>query len=51
MKGMVGAALGFFELGAIILAWTIVWSFLLKGVTARHADQPAAQGFAAVYHA
>jgi hypothetical protein len=48
---MVGNVLGFFELGAIILAWTIVWNFLIKGITARYADQPWAQGLAANYHA
>lgn len=43
--------MGFIELGAIILAWTIIWNFFLKGVTAQHADHPAAQGLAAIYHA
>lgn len=48
---MFGSVLGFFELGALILAWTILWNFLLKGVTAHHSDQPWAQGLAAIYHA
>lgn len=48
---MLGSVLGFFELGAIILAWTIIWNFLIKGFTARHADSPAMQGLAAIYHA
>lgn len=48
---MVQTVLGFFELGAIILAWTILWNFLLKGVTARHSDSAWAQGLAADYHA
>lgn len=48
---MIQTVLGFFELGAIILAWVIVWSFLVKGITARHADAPWAQGLAAVFHA
>lgn len=48
---MLGSVLGFFELGAIILAWTILWNFLLKGVAAHHADAAWAQGLASVYHA
>lgn len=48
---MFQTVLGFFELGAIILAWTIIWNFLIKGVTARHADSAWAQGLAANYHA
>lgn len=48
---MFQTVLGFFELGAIILAWVIVWNFLLKGVTARHADSAWAQGLSAVNHA
>jgi hypothetical protein len=48
---MIGGVLGFFELGALILAWTILWNFLLKGVTAQHASSPWAQGLAANYHA
>lgn len=42
--------LGFFELGAIILMWTIFWNWLIRGVTARYQDSAAAQGLAAVYH-
>lgn len=44
-------ALGFVELGAIILAWTIVWSFLIKGWTGAHPDSPITQGLAAIFHA
>ena len=46
---MFSSVLGFFELGAIILAWTIVWNFLVKGFAAQHPDSPAVQGLAAVY--
>lgn len=46
-----GAVMGFVELGIVILAWTIILNFLLKGVTARHADAPWAQGLAAIFHA
>lgn len=45
------AALGFVELGAIVLAWSIIWNFVIKGFTGRHADNPAAQGMAAILHA
>ena len=31
-------------MGLTILAWLIVWHFLLRGVTAKHADSPAMQG-------
>lgn len=48
---MLGSVIGFFELGAIILAWSIVWNFLLKGVTAQHAESAWAQGLAALFHA
>lgn len=48
---MIGSVLGFFELGAIILAWVIVWNFLIKGVTAHHANYAWAQGLAADFHA
>ena len=34
-----------------LLASLIVLKFLIKGVTAHHADSPAAQGLAAVFHA
>jgi hypothetical protein len=43
--------LGFFELGAIILMWTIFWNWLLKGLMARYSEYPAVQGLAAVFHA
>lgn len=48
---MITSVLGFFELGAIILAWSIFWNWFLKGLTARYATLPAAQGLAAVTHA
>lgn len=48
---MVGSIMGFFELGAIILAWTILWNFLIKGFCAQHAGSPAADGLVAVYSA
>lgn len=48
---MIGSALGFIELGGIILAWMIFWNFLVRGFTAQHADSPAIQGLAAAYHA
>lgn len=43
--------LGFVELGLIILAWSLVWNFILKGWAGNHASHPAAQGLAAVYTA
>lgn len=43
--------LGFFELGLIVFFWSVFWSFLIKGITARYVDSPWAQGLAAVYHA
>lgn len=43
--------LGFFELGAIILMWTIFWNWFLKGIMARYPDSAAVQGLAAVFHA
>lgn len=48
---MIGSVLGFFELGAIILAWSILWSFLIRGWSANHSNSVAAQGLATVYHA
>lgn len=33
-------------LGVYILAWIIIWNFLIRGVTAHHANNPAAQGLA-----
>lgn len=48
---MINSVLGFFELGAIILAWTILWNFLIKGFSAQHPDNPAATGLVAVYSA
>lgn len=43
--------LGFFELGGIVLAWMIFWNFVLKGWMAQHAEMPAVQGLAAIFHA
>jgi hypothetical protein len=40
--------IGFVELGAIILAWLIVWQFIIKGFTAQHAGNAASDGLAAV---
>lgn len=48
---MINSVLGFFELGAIILAWTIVWNFLVKGFAALHPDSAPATGLVAVYAA
>lgn len=45
------AVMGFAELGIVILAWTIILNLLLKGITARYADSPWAQGLAAIFHA
>jgi hypothetical protein len=33
-------------LGLVILAWLIVWHFILRAFAAKHADSPAAQGLA-----
>ncbi len=44
-------AMGFVELGFVVLAWSILLNFLIKGVTALHADKPWAQGLAAIFHA
>jgi hypothetical protein len=48
---VINAALGFIELGAIVLAWTIVWNFAIKAFAALHPDNPAATGLVAVYSA
>lgn len=45
---MFGSILGFVELGAIILAWLILWNFLIKGVTGLHGDSPVMTGLAAI---
>lgn len=45
------SVLGMIELGGIVLAWTIIWNFLIKGVTGRHGNSAWAQGLAADYHA
>ena len=43
--------LGFFELGLIVAAWWIFWSWFFKGLMARYPDSAAVQGLAAVLHA
>lgn len=43
---MIGSVMGFFELGAIILAWMILWNYLIRGWTAIHSNNVAAQGLA-----
>lgn len=40
--------IGFIELGGIILAWWIFWTFTIRGFSARHSGSPAVQGLAAV---
>jgi len=45
------AAMGFVELGFVVLAWSILLGFLIKGITAQHSDKPWAQGLAALFHA
>jgi len=44
----VNTVLGFVELGALVLAWWIFWSFTIKGWTGAHPNLPAAQGLAAI---
>lgn len=34
----------FWYMGLVILAWMIFWHYLLRFVTAHHANSPAAQG-------
>jgi hypothetical protein len=46
---MITSLLGFFELGAIILAWTIFWNWFLTALLSRYKDHPAVQGLAAIY--
>lgn len=48
---MIGSVMGFFELGAIILAWSILWNYLIRGWTANHSNNVAAQGLASAFHA
>lgn len=48
---MIGNVMGFFELGAIILAWMILWQYLIRSWTANHANSTAAQGLATIIHA
>ncbi len=48
---MIGAAIGFIELGGLVLAWVIFWNYILRGFCAAHTGSPAIQGLAAVYHA
>ncbi len=45
---MIGSVITFLELGGIILAWWIFWTFVIRGFTAQHPDSPAIQGLAAV---
>lgn len=47
---MIGSVMGFFELGAIILAWNILWSYLIRSWTANHSNNVAAEGLASVMH-
>lgn len=42
--------LGFVELGAIVLAWLILWNFLVKGFTGNQAGNAAADGLAAIFN-
>jgi hypothetical protein len=42
--------LRFFELGLVIFAWMLFWSWLTKGLCARYPDNPLAQGTAALLH-
>ena len=48
---MIGSLMGFIELGGIVLAWMVFWNYLIKGFTANHSDNVAAQGLAAILHA
>lgn len=48
---MIGNVMGFFELGAIVLAWWILWSYLIRAWCANHSNSVAAQGLAAAIHA
>jgi hypothetical protein len=41
MEKLVAGPIGF---GLVILAWMVLWHFLLRGVTAQHANSPAMQG-------
>jgi len=36
---MIRFAIGFIELGGIVLAWWIFWTFLIRGCTAHHPEQ------------
>ncbi len=47
---MIQSVLGFFELGIIILAWWVFWSWFTKALAARYSDFPAFKGLAAVLH-
>lgn len=46
---MMGSFLGFIELGGIVLAWVIVWTFLMRSFCAHHNNNPAVAGLAAAY--
>lgn len=45
---MLAGVISFVELGAIILAWLIVWNFTIKGFTGLHRGNAAADGLAAI---
>lgn len=45
---MLTSIIGFVELGGIILAWMILWNYLIRGVTAHHSESPVMQGLASV---
>lgn len=42
--------IGFLELGAMILAWIIIWNFVTRAFTALHSGSPMADGLAAILH-
>jgi hypothetical protein len=48
---VIGSLIGFIELGGVVLAWMIFWTYLIKSWTAHHRDSKPAQGLAAVFHA
>lgn len=45
---MLTSAIGFIELGGIVLAWWIFWTFLIRGFSAQHPNSAAIQGLASV---
>lgn len=46
---MIGNFISFVELGGIVLAWVIVWNYLIGAFTSHHSNSPASQGIAAVW--